>query len=74
MGKGVADNAHTYGFMLRYPKAEGHGTGYTFEARRLGYLGPELAKPARQYHLRSSTDLTKCCKCRRLLISPMPMR
>lgn len=37
------DNAHKYGFIIRYPKGKEHITGYKYEPWHLRYLGEELA-------------------------------
>ena len=37
------DNAHNYGFILRYPEGKENITGYLFEPWHLRYLGVELA-------------------------------
>ncbi|WP_116997979.1 M15 family metallopeptidase [Desertimonas flava] len=39
----VADNAHRFGFILRYPPDKAHITGYTNEPWHLRYVGVELA-------------------------------
>lgn len=43
-GKWVKDNAHKYGFIVRYPKGKESITGYSFEPWHLRYVGVELAK------------------------------
>ncbi|WP_062198036.1 M15 family metallopeptidase [Massilibacterium senegalense] len=47
-GKWVADNAHKYGFIIRYPKGKEEITGYSYEPWHLRYVG---VKPA--------TEITK---------------
>ena len=42
-GKWIAEHAHEYGFILRYPKDKEHITGYIYEPWHLRYLGVELA-------------------------------
>lgn len=42
-GKWLAENAHNYGFILRYPKGKEHITGYIYESWHFRYLGVELA-------------------------------
>lgn len=37
------DNAHNYGFIIRYPEGKEHITGYSYEPWHLRYLGVELA-------------------------------
>lgn len=41
--KWYAENAHKYGFIIRYPEGKTSVTGYTFEPWHLRYLGKELA-------------------------------
>ncbi|MGI6622090.1 MAG: M15 family metallopeptidase [Acetivibrionales bacterium] len=38
------ENAHKYGFIVRYPKGAEHITGYQYEPWHLRYLGESLAK------------------------------
>lgn len=42
-GKWLADNAHTYGFIVRYQRAYEAETGYMFEPWHLRYIGVEHA-------------------------------
>ncbi|MCA0969698.1 M15 family metallopeptidase [Halobacillus litoralis] len=42
-GKWLADHAHEYGFIIRYPEGEEDITGYTFEPWHLRYIGKEKA-------------------------------
>lgn len=42
-GKWVNENAHKYGFIIRYPKGKESITGYQFEPWHLRYLGITLA-------------------------------
>ncbi|MBQ3021648.1 MAG: M15 family metallopeptidase, partial [Bacilli bacterium] len=42
-GKWVNNNAHRYGFILRYPKGKENFTGYKYESWHLRYVGVELA-------------------------------
>ncbi|MCG3086746.1 M15 family metallopeptidase [Sporosarcina cyprini] len=42
-GKWVADNAHRYGFILRYPKGKEAITGYMHEAWHFRYVGKDIA-------------------------------
>lgn len=42
-GKWLADNAHKYGFIIRYPKGTEHITGYQYEPWHIRYLGKDLA-------------------------------
>ncbi|HSH18212.1 MAG TPA: M15 family metallopeptidase [Candidatus Saccharimonadales bacterium] len=47
-GKWVADNAHTYGFIIRYPLNKAAVTGYIYEPWHLRYVGVELAGEIRR--------------------------
>jgi D-alanyl-D-alanine carboxypeptidase len=42
-GKWVAENAHRFGFIIRYPKGKEDITGYQYEPWHLRYLGEDLA-------------------------------
>ena len=43
-GQWLAENAHQYGFILRYPEGKEHITGYQFEPWHFRYLGSENAE------------------------------
>ncbi|MBT2686775.1 M15 family metallopeptidase [Bacillus sp. ISL-47] len=43
-GKWLAENAHRYGFILRYPKGKETITGYQYEPWHFRYVGSEAAK------------------------------
>lgn len=43
-GKWVAENAHKYGFIVRYPKGKEHLTEYNYEPWHLRYVGEDAAK------------------------------
>lgn len=43
-GMWVKENAHTYGFIIRYPDGKEDVVGYAFEPWHLRYVGYELAK------------------------------
>lgn len=43
-GKWLAENAHKYGFILRYPKGKESITGYQYEPWHFRYVGVEAAK------------------------------
>ena len=43
-GKWVNDNAHLYGFVIRFPKGKEDKTGYQYESWHLRYVGEDLAK------------------------------
>ena len=40
----MKDNAHKYGFILRYPKGKEHITGFKYEPWHYRYVGNEIAK------------------------------
>lgn len=42
-GKWLADNAHRYGFIVRYPKDKADITGYSYEPWHIRYVGIPLA-------------------------------
>lgn len=42
-GKWLAQNAHLYGFIIRYPQNKTHITGYKYEPWHIRYLGIEHA-------------------------------
>lgn len=39
----MQDNAHKYGFILRYPKGKEHITGYMYESWHYRYVGVDIA-------------------------------
>ncbi len=43
-GKWVAENAHRFGFIMRYPKGKESITGYMYESWHFRYVGRELAE------------------------------
>jgi zinc D-Ala-D-Ala carboxypeptidase len=43
-GKWVAEHAHEYGFIIRYPKGKEAVTGYQYEPWHLRYVGKKAAK------------------------------
>jgi D-alanyl-D-alanine carboxypeptidase len=43
-GKWVAEHAHEYGFIIRYPKGKEAVTGYEYEPWHLRYVGKKVAK------------------------------
>ncbi|UAL49438.1 M15 family metallopeptidase [Sutcliffiella horikoshii] len=43
-GKWLAENAHHYGFILRYPKGKTNITGYAFEPWHFRYVGVDIAE------------------------------
>ena len=42
-GKWLSENAHLYGFIIRYPKGKQSITGYIYEPWHIRYLGTEVA-------------------------------
>lgn len=42
-GKWVMNNAHNYGFILRYPKGKENETGYSYEPWHYRYVGKEVS-------------------------------
>lgn len=47
-GKWLAENAHFYGFILRYPKGKEDITGYMYESWHFRYLGIPLATEVKE--------------------------
>lgn len=43
-GKWVSENAHRFGFIIRYPKGKESITGYSYEPWHLRYVGDSLAQ------------------------------
>ncbi|SES97989.1 D-alanyl-D-alanine carboxypeptidase [Salinibacillus kushneri] len=43
-GDWLADHAHEYGFIIRYPKGDADITGYSYEPWHIRYVGKEMAK------------------------------
>lgn len=43
-GVWLADNAHRFGFILRYPEGKEHITGYAYEPWHIRYVGVETAR------------------------------
>lgn len=50
-GKWLADNAHRFGFILRFPKGKEDITGYQYEPWHLRYVGLAAAKEICEYDL-----------------------
>lgn len=40
----LRENAHKYGFIMRYPKGKEHITGYSYEPWHFRYVGKDVAK------------------------------
>lgn len=43
-GRFLADHAHEYGFIIRYPEGKSDITGYSYEPWHIRYVGKELAE------------------------------
>ncbi|SOC18497.1 D-alanyl-D-alanine carboxypeptidase [Ureibacillus xyleni] len=50
-GKWLVENAHKYGFILRYPKGKEAITGYMYESWHFRYLGVDLAAKVKASNL-----------------------
>ncbi len=46
--KWIEENAHLYGFIVRYPKGKTDITGYIYEPWHVRYLGKEIASKVKQ--------------------------
>jgi D-alanyl-D-alanine carboxypeptidase len=46
--KWIADHAHEYGFIIRYPKGKEKITGYKYEPWHIRYVGVAIAKEIKQ--------------------------
>lgn len=42
-GKWLAENAHHYGYIIRYPEGKSNITGYSYEPWHIRYVGKDLA-------------------------------
>ena len=49
--KWLQENAHNYGFILRYPKGKEYITGYNYESWHYRYVGVELAQKIKASNL-----------------------
>lgn len=47
-GKWLVENAHKYGFILRYPEGKEHITGYLYESWHFRYIGSPLATEVKE--------------------------
>ena len=47
-GAWAAENAHRYGFVIRYPAGRENVTGFAYEPWHLRYVGPEIAEELHQ--------------------------
>ena len=43
-GEWLAQNAHKYGFIIRYPEGKSNITGYQYESWHVRYVGTKIAK------------------------------
>jgi LAS superfamily LD-carboxypeptidase LdcB len=50
-GEWVANNAHVYGFIIRYPKGKDAITGYEYEPWHIRYVGADVATYLYEHHL-----------------------
>ncbi|MEG2892479.1 MAG: M15 family metallopeptidase [Clostridium sp.] len=50
-GKWLYENAHKYGFVLRYPKDKTEETGYSFEPWHFRYVGEEVSSYMKKNNL-----------------------
>ena len=50
-GQWLAQHAHEYGFIIRYPQGKEHITGYMYEPWHVRYLGVDLATSVYNSHL-----------------------
>lgn len=60
-GKWAEENAHKFGFIIRYPKDKVHITEITYEPWHLRYAGEELATFCYENNL-TLEELDKCCR------------
>ncbi|CFO27951.1 D-alanyl-D-alanine carboxypeptidase [Staphylococcus aureus] len=49
--KWLKDNAHSYGFIIRYPEGKAHVTQFMYEPWHLRYLGKKDAKEIKNSNL-----------------------
>ncbi len=47
-GQWLKQNAHEYGFIIRYPNGKSNITGYLYEPWHLRYVGKEIAAEIHQ--------------------------
>jgi zinc D-Ala-D-Ala carboxypeptidase len=50
-GEWVANNAHVYGFIIRYPEGEQSITGYDYEPWHIRYVGVDAATYIYEHHM-----------------------
>ncbi len=56
----LAQNAHNYGFIIRYPKGKEKITGYSYEPWHIRYVGQELAQSIYTQGL-TLEEVENCC-------------
>lgn len=59
-GQWLAQNAHQYGFIIRYPKGKTKITGYMYEPWHIRYVGKELASYCYTNNL-TLEEVERCC-------------
>lgn len=59
-GRWLAQNAHHYGYIIRYPENKTAVTGYIYEPWHIRYVGKELATYCYTHHL-TLEEVTHCC-------------
>lgn len=52
-GKWLAANAHTYGFIIRYPSDKTPITGYTYEPWHIRFIGTQLANELKVQNIKT---------------------
>ena len=57
--KWLCENAHEYGFILRFPKGKENITGYSYESWHYRYVGKEVAKEIHESGLTLEEYLAK---------------
>ena len=58
--KWLAQNAHLYGYIIRYPQNKTDITGFIYEPWHIRYVGKELATYCYEHNL-TLEELTSCC-------------
>jgi zinc D-Ala-D-Ala carboxypeptidase len=61
-GRWLADNAHHYGFIIRYPAGQEIITGYLYEPWHLRYVGVELSEELYRTALTMEAYHTSMCR------------
>jgi D-alanyl-D-alanine carboxypeptidase len=52
-GSWLAENAHNFGFILRYPKEASELTGFQYEPWHFRYVGVELAREMKEKNIQT---------------------